>query len=140
LPGQVFDEIGGFCPTDHSVCLLSDCDVPGQVLDDAMDHSGQTPDSLTIKTTPDQDRAMQNAINQRFHNPGKYNLYNRNCARFVEDVLHAGDVSAPDDVRPDHLFRALQDSYSDPYGLNSLIQGMQQFYGGNAMSALTIVH
>ena len=47
---------------------------------------------------------MQNFINQRLNHPGNYNLYGRNCARFVEDVLRAGGVpNVPNTSRPDEL-------------------------------------
>lgn len=37
-------------------------------------------------------RIMRVIIERRTVDPGTYNLFTNNCARFVEDVLHAGHV------------------------------------------------
>jgi hypothetical protein len=69
------------------------------------------PCTVTIPTTPLQDLAMQNYINGRLANPGFYQLYGRNCARFVYDVLKVGGVNAPDTAFPRTLVDGLQSQY-----------------------------
>ena len=44
-------------------------------------------DTVTLHTTPEQDKLVQDFINQRIQNPGNYNLYGRNCATTVIDAL-----------------------------------------------------
>jgi hypothetical protein len=65
---------------------------------------------LHLQTTPEQDQAMLQAINQRIQNPGKYNLSGRNCAMFVEDVLQAGNVinSQSGDYHPWYVYQWLE--------------------------------
>jgi RHS repeat-associated protein len=50
---------------------------------------------VTIHTTPAQDQAMLNYINNRTNNPGYYDLAGRNCGQFGRDVLNAGGVKTP---------------------------------------------
>ena len=49
--------------------------------------------NVHIPITAAQATAMQAAIDKRTADPGRYNLFFRNCAGFVESVLHAGGVS-----------------------------------------------
>jgi hypothetical protein len=60
--------------------------------------------------TPEQDQAMEQAIEQRSNNPGIYNLSSRNCAMFVEDVLQAGNVvnSQSGDYHPWFVYQWLE--------------------------------
>jgi len=51
------------------------------------------PHFLKIAISAKAAKAMQDAIDRRFKNPGLYSVYFRNCAGFVESVLHAGHVS-----------------------------------------------
>src|SRR5260370_4886671 len=50
---------------------------------------------------------MTHAINVRLQNPGKYNLYGRNCTAFVEDVLRAGGLNPIDTIFPLNLADSL---------------------------------
>jgi hypothetical protein len=63
--------------------------------------------TITIPTTPAQDQAMQNLINRTTQNPGNYNLYNRNCSTFVQDILNAGGTHCPGTNRPRTLMNNL---------------------------------
>ena len=81
-------------------------DVPGGVKDDDTEEAGEDSESLTIPTTKEQDEKMQKAIDDRKKNPGKYNLYGRNCAEFCRDVLKAGGVPTPDKMIPDVFWTA----------------------------------
>jgi RHS repeat-associated protein len=74
-------------------------DVPGVVHSD----TGKPIQTITITTTPAQDYAMQSLINQKILNPDNYNLYERNCAIFVQDVLTAGGTKCPSTIRPRKL-------------------------------------
>ena len=66
---------------------------PGTVKADDLSDKNEI---LRIPTTPDQDRAVQNYIDQRAADPGSYNLYDRNCRGFVSDALQAGGISLPE--------------------------------------------
>jgi len=83
----------GFYPAAGFYALLSPLgvSVPGVVKQD----TGTPAKIVKIKTTPEQDRIIQGAINVRTDNPGRYNMYGRNCSLFVYDVLRAAGVSAP---------------------------------------------
>jgi RHS repeat-associated protein len=83
----------GFYPTNRLYGLFSilGVNVPGAIRQD----TGVPAKVVIIKTTTEQDRIIQDAINGRMTNPGYYNLYGRNCAEFVSDVLRAGEVSVP---------------------------------------------
>jgi hypothetical protein len=85
-------------------CIISDCAMPGNLLNDQAQHPGETPQSITIPTTPQQDQAMRNAM-QNWH--GSWSLVGRSCARYVEHVLDAGGLNAPDDQTPKNLFNDL---------------------------------
>ena len=50
----------------------------------------------------------QRAINQRMANPGNYNLTQRNCIAFVNDVLQAGGVSCPVTTFPRSYIKNIQ--------------------------------
>jgi RHS repeat-associated protein len=87
------NQTSGFYSVHRYWCLPFGCTDDGHVLPDVPDHPGTSPgDTFIIPTTPDQDRLMQQFIDQRTQNPGKYTLYGRNCVKFVEDALRAGGV------------------------------------------------
>jgi len=102
-------QTSGFYSTNRPLCLITNCDDPGRVLNDPQDHPGITPQTFTIRTTPQQDQIMKGLIDQRRDHPGNYNLYGRNCTRFVEDVLKgAGVLDVPNDIRPDNFMKDIQ--------------------------------
>jgi hypothetical protein len=47
---------------------------------------------IRIPISADQARWMQEAIEKRMHEPGRYNLIFRSCAGYVQSILHAGQV------------------------------------------------
>ena len=103
------EQTSGYYPTERPTCLLFGCNVPGQILNDALNNPGETPKIIRIQTSAEEDRAMQAAMAQRTNTPGEYNLGSRNCAHFVEDVLNAGGVRGiPDTKYPKDLFRVLE--------------------------------
>ena len=67
--------------------------------------------TINIRTTPAQDNAIQDFINARKRNPGKYDLNDRNCATTVRDALGAGGVNTPATIYPRDLMRNLQKQY-----------------------------
>ncbi|WP_292917474.1 DUF4105 domain-containing protein [Nitrosomonas sp.] len=72
----------------------------------------QTPiKPITIPTTPEQDQAIQAAINRRVQYPGNYRLYDRNCTTTVRDALRAGGINTPQTILPGNLFYNLQQQY-----------------------------
>jgi RHS repeat-associated protein len=70
----------------------------GKVQDDIKAHTNPTTGEVAshfdqhIPISAASAAAMQRAIEVRRGNPGSYSLYFRNCAGFVEHVLHAGGV------------------------------------------------
>ena len=102
------NQTSGFYPMRHSTCLVTGCDVPGAL---SPDNEYAPEGTIVIHTTPAQDQAMQDVINQRNRNPGDYNLYGRNCAQFAEDVLRAGGLDPLDTKYPRRLFRDLRHRY-----------------------------
>jgi hypothetical protein len=71
---------------------------PGRVQNDIQTHTNQATGEvaphkiLHIAISAKSAGEMSQAIKDRFNHPGPYNLYFRNCAGFVEHVLHAGGV------------------------------------------------
>jgi hypothetical protein len=103
--------------------------MPGSLDQDATRSASDGPvEYLTIPTTPAQDQAMQAAINKWNRNKGKWSLYERNCARYVERILNAGGIpNVPNEVVPKNLFHDLQQMYPDP--LQQYLQGLANSYG-----------
>ncbi len=94
------DDTSGFVPaTHHSFwAILTGLFFGGRVQDDIQARTnpttGEVPSHsyLHIPISAAQAAAMNRAIANRRENPGSYSLYFRNCAGFVEHVLHAGGV------------------------------------------------
>ena len=63
---------------------------------------------LTIRTTPAQDKAMQNAIDFLRSNPGMYDLNDRNCTTTVRNILRAGGINTPATIFPKILMNNLE--------------------------------
>ena len=62
----------------------------------------------TLTATPQQDDCMQQCRERRRRNPGGYDLFKRNCTRFVEDCLIiCGLPSGHRTPEPIHLFNLL---------------------------------
>ena len=103
------DSTQGFYPASFGF-LSPLFNVPGGVFNDASMNGAAPVIYLHLQTTPEQDQAMLQAINQRIQNPGKYNLSGRNCAMFVEDVLQAGNVinSQSGDYHPWYVYQWLE--------------------------------
>jgi hypothetical protein len=108
------DATVGFYP-EHSR-RLSD---RGIVLEDSVRNTpDEFKDSVTIKTTPEQDAGIQAYIDQRTSNPGNYNaLSGRHCGGFVQGALRAGGISPFGDVASPRAFfdalKALNDAGVD---------------------------
>jgi hypothetical protein len=82
----------------------------GVVLPDiARNREDEFLESITIKTTPEQDQAVQDFINARTANPGLYALSGRHCGTFVQDALRAAGIDPfPNVVSPKSVFEALR--------------------------------
>jgi RHS repeat-associated protein len=66
--------------------------------------------AIMIRTSPDQDEAMRQVLYES--DPvQRYNLYYRNCAQFVQEVLEAGGVKVPNTRYPHDLMNYLQWQY-----------------------------
>ena len=65
-------------------------------------------DSVTIRSTSEEDKKVLDAWNSIKANPGMYNLGYRNCAHVVEDALRAGGLTTPDTSLPRALVKELK--------------------------------
>jgi len=81
-------------------------DVPGEISPDPT-----APSSVTIPTTPQQDRDAQQCIDTRTQQQQDYNLYNNNCAQFVGQCLGAAGINTPNTILPRTLFEHLQQNF-----------------------------
>jgi len=100
---------------EHSIGVLMGEDVPGVVQRDRR----QPVQTITIRTSPAQDEAMQRIITEALGRPRPYNLFSRNCAIFVEEVLRAGSLQVPNTNLPGVLIRQLQQTYGERRGVPS---------------------
>jgi hypothetical protein len=65
--------------------------------------------TIRIDTTPEQERAMVQAIYARLYKPGNYNLTGRNCSLFTGEILRAGGIPIPENMyKPYDLFNYLK--------------------------------
>ena len=93
-------------PGQSAVAMAVGQNVPGQISPDP------APDArVVIPTTPRQDHQVQQCINRRTQEQQNYNLYQNNCAQFVEQCLGAAGVPVPDTRFPRTLFNDLQRQY-----------------------------
>jgi len=113
----------GFWETCCRSSLILDRDVPGKVVPDATegDNLSNVDETITISTTPDQDALIQAYIDRRHKDPGKFNLYGRQCTSFVREALNAGGIPISDScTRPECLMNYLKKTYSQPNALQDL--------------------
>jgi uncharacterized protein RhaS with RHS repeats len=84
---------------------------PGIVLRD-LDRQklAEKKDEILLKTTSEQDRLMQAAIDKRTRQPGNYNaLSGRHCGGFVQEALRAAGIDPfPDVANPGSVFESLK--------------------------------
>jgi hypothetical protein len=78
--------------------------VPGEISPDP--HTGNSY-TVTLPTTPTQDANIQQCIDDRQQRQEYYDLYNNNCAQFVQQCLGAGGINVPNTVFPAHLFQSV---------------------------------
>jgi RHS repeat-associated protein len=71
-------------------------------------------DVITIGTTSEQDRKILAYIDQRWANPGRYNILSgRHCGGFVQEALRAGGIDPfPDVASPGGFFNGLKALWS----------------------------
>ncbi len=65
-------------------------------------------DTVTFRTTPAQDLAMQNVINKWTQNRPDYDLNDQNCVTFVEAVLRAAGINSLGDIQPTDFMKHLK--------------------------------
>jgi RHS repeat-associated protein len=83
-------------------------DVPGAVHGD----TAKKTDTVTIQVTAKQADAVRKYVSAAEPpNSGTYNLYGRNCARFVEGALKSAGVKSSDTVFPHDLMKDLHTRY-----------------------------
>ncbi len=107
----------GHYPLEDSIEVLIGKDVAGTIQSDRR----RRLQTITIPTNPAQDRAMQAIITRALGQPRTYNLFSRNCAIFVEEVLRAGGLQIPNTILPRRLMRQLQESYGERQGVPDLL-------------------
>ena len=93
----------GFYPKQTGVGVLLGKDTPGAWGQD----TAKQIKNVTIKTTPDQDAAVQKHLDAQKQSPGNYNLYNRNCATQAGEALKAGGIKVPDTIMPRPFFEGI---------------------------------
>lgn len=98
----------GFDPSPNASTLrtILGRDVPGEM--DKISSSRKPEDSVTIHTKPQQDKAIQDFLDNKSKNPGNYNIKSQNCATTVHDALKAGDINSPDTMWPRDLLKVLK--------------------------------
>jgi hypothetical protein len=73
---------------------------------------GRSVESIRIRTSPEADEAMRKVLDEALGDPvQRYNLYWRNCAQFVQEVLEAGRVRVSNTQFPYDLMNYLQWQY-----------------------------
>jgi hypothetical protein len=97
--GQVNDNTQGWATVQHWVMwgpVQMGVPVPGILKDDLATYPGKPHSYLHIPVDQADANAAQQAITNRANGEDArweyYDLHTRNCAQFVEDVLHAGNV------------------------------------------------
>ena len=94
----------GFYPQNKNIGALTGTD-PGVVRSDAAQGQGSC---KVIKTSPEVDKRIQNAIDfsRDFH--GGYSLTGNNCVNFVRLLLQQGGISSPESFVPKTFFEQLE--------------------------------
>ena len=77
-------------------------DVPGEI---SLDKSGKL--TLTIPTTPEQDKQVQQCIDTRKKEKQDYNLYDNNCVHFVGQCLGSANIPTLNTKLPRKMFNDL---------------------------------
>ncbi len=90
-----FENIDG---TDTKAAL--DVSVPGTVKEPGGGPNRQVWDTVSVHTTPDQDKQMLDYIRRLHDNPGNYKLTGRNCSMFANNVLGAAGINIPVSIKP----------------------------------------
>jgi RHS repeat-associated protein len=100
----------GFYPTPGASewDVITGKPVPGEMRPDNKERI----QSITIPTLPEVDRAVQDFINNRTANPGRFDLNDRNCATTVRDALAAGGIPTPQTIYPRDLMQNLQQQFA----------------------------
>lgn len=80
--------------------------VPGEISADPA-----APSNITIPTTPEQDRNVQQCIDTRTQQQQDYSLYNNNCTQFARQCLGAAGINTPNTIFPRTLFNNLQQNF-----------------------------
>lgn len=101
-------DTAGFYSSKPGLDVLMGKSVPGVVRPD----ESKMIDSMIIKTTPEQDKIIQDLIDRITRNPPDYNLDTNNCAIEARDILAAGGVKVPDPTKyPRDFFKELKKMY-----------------------------
>lgn len=93
--------------TSDVIDIINGKDVPGEVSKDP----GNSSQCTTTKTTPEQDKKVQQYIDANKNNPGNYNLYGRSCVDFVRDAyenilnIPLSDTNLPTNIYSDIFFQ-----------------------------------
>jgi RHS repeat-associated protein len=98
----------GFDPTPNASIgsIITDQPVPGEV--DKVAPNRTPEDSVTIRTTPEQDKAIRDYLEEKAKHPGPYRIRGPNCATMVHDALKAGGINSPETMWPRTLISGLK--------------------------------
>jgi RHS repeat-associated protein len=111
FPGnQPFGHIGLGVNTNDTVGFYPNHNTgasPGNVKPDDPKTEGDPEGCIILITTPDQDKAIQNYIDNRRKHPGWWRP-GRDCSNFVHDALGAGGIKADDSTFPRNVFDNLK--------------------------------
>jgi hypothetical protein len=80
---------------------------PGHVKRDNPNIEGDPEGCIILITTPDQDKAVQDYIDNRTKHPGWWKP-GRDCSNFVHDALAAGGIKVGDSMFPRNVFDNLK--------------------------------
>jgi len=69
--------------------------------------SGSKVKSVKIKTTPEQDNAIEDYLDNLSKNPGQYSLHKRNCSIIAARALKAGSIDVTETKYPKQLIEQL---------------------------------
>jgi len=94
-------------PNASMIDILTNRSVPGEM--DYVDPKRKG-ESVTIHTTPEQDKKIQDWLNNKIKHPGNYRLTGPNCATTVHDALKAGGVDSPNTMWPRTLLKGIRNS------------------------------
>ncbi len=104
------DQTQGLYPKSDAAGLTG-WPTPAKVIPDNPNGNRIVEDTITIHTSPEQDKIIEDYLYNAVRNPGQWGLTGRNCTRFVEEVLRRGGVRTSDALFPRDLIHDLHNMH-----------------------------